>query len=234
MSETTRLTLAAGPEGPRCLRPLRRRQVADTTKRIEEACDALISEGRRPSCNKVGTESGLGRTTLTRDRYKAVLARGRTRFDRVAAGMTLEQAWAAEREGLQVQVPADEAGPIGRPAGAVEKDTMAAPTADDAAATEATGDTAERERALTLRAERLEAEVHRRDAQLYHSLGLLGERLDTLRLHRAERRRLLGIVEALSAEPLPERIQRRWTDDMKAAFYDDDDGDGDGDDSGGG
>lgn len=190
-----------GPGGPDSLRSLRNDEVDAGTSGVRAACRTMILEGKRPSIQKVSALSGLSTTSINRERYKGIVRAGRACFDLVAQGMPYPDAVAVVGEYMEQP----------------EK-------TPNAVADPVVG-------ALLVKVSRLEAEVARRDGQLYHTLGIVTGLRAGLRWHRARLRELGMEVEALTHAPLPPRTPMVWTEDMAneaaGAFFDDEDDDDD-------
>jgi len=189
---------AAGPGGPASLRATRYNELATGTMAVRDACRELILAGEKPSIAKVSGASGLHISSINRDPYWGILAAGRAHFDLVKQGMLYEEAVATIGDSLDRPVAV--------------QDTSTDPIVA----------------ALLRKIDKLEAEVFRRDNQLYHSLDLLRQLRATLRWHRERLADLTMQIEGLTEEPIPRRSPRVWQEDLESEalgdiFQDDED-----------
>ncbi len=191
----TAVVQPAGPGGPASLRPLRNAELANGISAVKEACRDLIRGGVRPSITKVAEASGLSVSSINREPYKGMLRAARASFELVAQGRSYEEAIAAIGDTVEKEQTPEHPG----------TDTVTL--------------------ALIARIRRLEAEVSRRDEQLYHTLGIVSQLRVTLRWHRKTLRDLNMQIEGLATSPLPARSPRVWQEDLENAavgeVYDD-------------
>jgi hypothetical protein len=194
----------AGPGGPKSLMKASGDKLAQYAASVRGACRELIVEGIKPSITKVAKLSGRSISTINREPYTGILRAGRACYDLVSTGVGYAEAVALVGEYLPRKNCNDQ-------------------DQADVAASSATV------QSLRKKVARLEAEVERRDNQLYYTLGLVSDLRRRLRWHRSKLRDVNLQIEALTATPLPARTPRVWQEDLAniavSDLFDDDEDD---------
>lgn len=212
MTQSTPERLAAGLLGPSSLFKTRRGQKVGSAVTIVAACLDVISEGIRPSImNVVAKGRGFSESTLNRTRYKPILKASQRRFEALQSGQwqegeeddlsamikVLDQGYWIEPAMIDTKVSLED-GDRYDPAGNIGS-TRDGTAGSDAEWTihKATREIAE----LQASNGKLRSELQRRDDQLYHALGLVRQRGQSIAQLRARVRTLQDEVGALSSEP---------------------------------
>jgi hypothetical protein len=218
--EQTRL--AAGPLGPLSTFHKRRSQKVRSALAILAACREVLSlDSDRPSITNVLAFGGFSESTLHRKRYKPILHAAQMRFDARATGQwheddadwfsSLEEMAAAghwvmpQRPALLADSPEKAAASLD----GFEAGTDSAETALSSVQSQIEVENA----ALLVHVAALEAEVQRRDDQLYHALQTSQLFSRTIRMLRRRVAELNGEILTLQTEPWEPREQGTWRDE---------------------
>lgn len=219
----TRTRLAAGPLGPSSTFGTRRGQKVRSAAAIIAACRAVLEAGEhRPSIRKVlDNGSGFSETTLNRKRYKPILHAAQQRFDARANGEWAEgdEDWFASMEMLVAEgywVKPEKPSDATDPAEAdldTGADPLGASAADDPAEPAQLSPLEAENAELRARLGRLEAEIVRRDGQLYHALQTCQLQSRTIRRQRQVIASLNDEIDTIQTEPWDPREQGQWLDE---------------------
>lgn len=219
---TKRSSVAAGPLGPSSTFGTRRAQKVSSASAILAACrEVLEPGGDRPSIANVLGVGGFSESTLHRKRYKPILHAAQMRFDARAAREWQEgdedwfsslEAMAAEGYWVMPTRPTpetidgeDSPEPSGGPDDGSGVTGSAPPD----------GSPPDPENAeLRIRLAAAEAEVQRRDDQLYHVIQTCQLFSRTMRMLRLRIVELGGEIDTLQTEPWEPREQGAWRDEV--------------------
>jgi hypothetical protein len=217
-----RSSVAAGPLGPLSTFSTRRGQKVRSALAVLAACrEVLEPGGDRPSIANVLAVGGFSESTLHRKRYKPILHAAQVRFDARGAGEWTEgdEDWFSSMEAVAAEgywvvptkptLPTDEfenaskslSGPDESMGGlGLEPPTDRSPHGVENAE-------------LRARVAALEAEVQRRDDQLYHAVQTCQLFSRTIRMLRGRIAKLDGEIDTLQTEPWDPREQGTWRDE---------------------
>jgi len=214
--------LAAGALGPSSTFHERRRQKVHSALAILAACrEVLEPGGDRPSIANVLAVGGFSETTLHRKRYKPILHAAQMRFDARTAGEGEEgqKDWFSRMEAMAALgywvTPTK---PAPQP-DATEDVSTSSDDPDDSmggVASEPRPDLSPLEvehAVLRTRIVALEAEVQRRDDQLYHSVQTSQLFSRTIRMLRRRVAELSDEIDTLQTEPWDPREMGTWRDE---------------------
>ena len=219
---TKRSNVAAGPLGPSSTFRTRRSQKVRSASAILAACrEVLEPGGDRPSIANVLSVGGFSESTLHRQRYKPILHAAQMRFDARAAGKWDEgdEDWFSSMEAMAAEghwvVPTQ---PVPQPdeaeyASGCVNDTDEGVSGAGCAQHPDQSPLEIEKAALRARIAALDAEVQRRDEQLYHAVQTSQLFSRTIRMLRRRIVELSGEIDTLQTEPWDPREQGTWRDE---------------------